>query len=270
MTTPTSSSGQGLVAAVTGASSGIGAVFAERLAQRGYDLLLLARRRDRLERNAATWREKYGVAVEEMAVDLASAAGIDGAAERLRHEPRLAFLVNNAGFGSRGLFWEASLESQEQMHLLHVMATMKLSHAALGGMVARRRGAVVNVSSVAAFTQSRQNVSYCSTKAWINSFTFGLHLELRSAQSPVKVQALCPGFTYSEFHDVLKVDRSRIRFHWMTAEYVVDESLRRIEQGDDPIVVPNWRYRLVTSLVPRLPLSWKRYALERYGNSRPE
>lgn len=176
------------VALITGASSGIGAVFARQLAARGYNLILLARREDRLRALAA----ELPVKTETLLADLSTEEGIASAERVIRESTRLELLVNNAGFGSHGRFWEASIESQVRMHEVHIMATMRLTHAALAAMVPRGRGGVISVSSVAAFGQSPGNVSYCSTKAWINSFTEGLDMELRGLGSPVKVQALCP------------------------------------------------------------------------------
>lgn len=165
------------LALVTGASSGIGAVYAARLAARGYDLLLVARRKERLGSLTTELREKYGVRAEALAADLASDADCARVAERLRGEPNLEFLVNNAGFGSLHRFWKEDLEGQERMHRLHVLATVRLTHAALRGMVARGKGRIVNVSSVSGFLQYIGGVSYSSTKAWMNSFTEGLYLE---------------------------------------------------------------------------------------------
>jgi hypothetical protein len=119
-------------------------------------------------------------------------------------------------------------------------------------MVERGHGAVINVSSVAAFGQSEGNVSYCATKAWINSFTLGLDMELRGAGSKVKVQALCPGFTMSEFHDTLGVDRNNIpRFLWMQPGAVVDASLRGLDR-DQTIVIPGLIYKIGAAFMRHL------------------
>jgi short-subunit dehydrogenase len=135
------------------------------------------------------------------------------------------------------------MESQDQMHRLHVIATMRLTHAALTGMMARGKGGIINVSSVAGFWQSPGSISYCATKCWMNSFTEGLALELMMAGSPVKVQALCPGYTLSEFHDVAGMDRKLIPARmWMRAEDVVGESLRGLERGKT-FVIPGRIYR---------------------------
>lgn len=241
------------VALITGASSGIGAAFARKLAQRGYDLLLVARREDRLAALAAELRAASGAAAEVLPADLVEDTELKQVEERLAGEPRLELLVNNAGFGTLGLFHQTDRDGQDRMHRLHVTATMRLARAALPGMVARRKGAIVNVSSVAAFGQSPQNVSYCATKCWMNSFTEGLAIELASIGSPVRVQALCPGYTLSEFHDVARMDRKRIPAGlWMRDDFVVEESLRGLERGK-LYVVPGWKYRLAVLLLRALP-----------------
>lgn len=241
------------LAAITGASAGIGSVFARKLAAQGRDLLLIARRRDRLEQLAAELVRAHQIQVEAFVADLSAVEEMDRAAARLAAEPRLDLLVNNAGFGTKGRFYEAPLEDQLRMHRLHIGAILRLTHAALGPMVTRGHGAIINVASVAGFTRSPGNVSYCATKSWVNAFTEGLYLDLKSARSPVVVQALCPGFTYSEFHDVVGIDRASIpKFFWMSANDVVDASLaglrlRRL------FVVPGWKYKLIVALVNRIP-----------------
>ena len=167
------------VALITGASAGIGEVFARKLASRGYDLILVARREERLRALAA----ELPVNLEPLAADLTTEEGLRATEQAIRNCPRLELLVNNAGFGTLGRFWVADLQGQEQMHKLHVMAMMRLTHAALAAMVPRDRGGVINVSSVAAFGQTEGNVSYCAAKAWANAFTQGLDIELHGAGS---------------------------------------------------------------------------------------
>jgi short-subunit dehydrogenase len=249
------------LAVVTGASSGIGATFARKLVAE-YDLLLVARRKDRLEQLAAELSAAHNTSVEIFVADLANAADVASLAERIAGEPRLGLLVNNAGFGTLGRFWEATLASQEQMHQLHVMAAVRLTHAALGNMVPRDQGAVVNVASVAGFVRSQGSVSYCATKSWMNIFSEGLYLELRGMGSRVTVQTLCPGFTYSEFHDTMAIQRDRLagKAFWLSAEQVVDASLAGLRSGQ-LYVIPGWRYRLLTALISKLP-SRVRLAIE--------
>lgn len=241
------------LALVTGASAGIGSVFARRLAERGSDLILVARRQDRLAEVARQVEAAHGVQAEVLAADLAEGEALGRVERRIAEAERLELLVNNAGFGTRGYFFEADLRGQDEMHRLHVLATMRLTHAALRGMVARGRGGVINVSSVAGFFATPGGASYSATKAWMNVFTEGLSLELRAKGSPVRVQALCPGFTYSEFHDRMKFDRARIpRSLWLSAEEVVDMSLRGLDRGR-VFVVTGWRYRLLVLLAKTLP-----------------
>ncbi|MBL8227139.1 MAG: SDR family oxidoreductase [Bryobacterales bacterium] len=245
------------VAWITGASSGIGAVFAEQLAARGYDLVLIARRKEKLEELARLLPAEC----EILPSDLSIPSEQQRLAQRLASEPRLALLVNNAGFGTTRRFWEADLSSQTTMHQLHVMATVELTHAALRNLVARGSGGVINVASVAGFSRSPSNVSYCATKTWMVAFTEGLAMELRGLNSNVKVQALCPGFTYTEFHDVMGVDRARIPSAlWMRAEDVVRESLQGLDRGK-VFVIPGWRYRLFVSVFTKLPI-WLRMSLQ--------
>lgn len=242
------------VALITGASSGIGEMFARRLAARGYDLILVARRGDRLRLLASSLVAQ----TEIIEADLTLESGLQAVERAIQDCPRLELLINNAGFGTLKRFWVADLDGQEQMHRLHVMATVRLTHSALRGMTERNTGAVVNVSSVAAFGQSEGNVSYCATKAWMNAFTLGLDMELRGAGSKVLVQALCPGFTYSEFHDTLGVDRKNIPgFLWLSADEVVTASLRGLERRK-VIVVTGTIYRIFVAIAQHLPYSLKR------------
>src|SRR5689334_18467385 len=139
------------LAAITGASAGIGTEFAKQLARRGYNLLLIARRRDRLEALAEELVAAHGITAAVMTADLGLEDDIDRVAERLRGSAELSLLVNNAGFGTKGRFWESPLDSQAQMHRVHIDAILRVTHAALGGMVNRRRGGVISVSSVAGF-----------------------------------------------------------------------------------------------------------------------
>jgi short-subunit dehydrogenase len=250
------------VALITGASSGIGETFARKLAARGFDLILVARRADRLEQIA----RELQVRTEIVAADLTTEEGLAATEQAIAACPGLEMLVNNAGFGTLGRFWQTSLAGQESMHRLHVLATMRLTRAALTGMTERKRGSIINVSSVAAFGQSEGNVSYCATKAWMNSFTEGLAMELRAAGSPVRVQALCPGFTVTEFHDTLGMDRGLIpSWLWMTSEEIVETSLRALERNK-VIVIPGWKYKLAVAFLKSMPFA-VRMRLRRPGKA---
>jgi len=255
------------VVAITGASSGIGAAFAHKLAAE-HDLLLIARRKDRLDSLAADLSQKFGANVQTIGADLSRDEETAAVAEHIAAESRLVLLVNNAGFGAKGRFWQAPLERQEAMHRLHVMATVRLTHAALRNLVPQDRGGIINVASVSAFVRNAGSVSYAATKSWMTAFTEGLYLELRGLPSNVTVQALCPGFTYSEFHDNLHVGRERLagsKF-WMSAEDVVNASIEGLRRRK-LIVIPGWRYRVLVGLLTKLPTG-ARLAIESLTSSR--
>ncbi|MDX2194222.1 MAG: SDR family oxidoreductase [Gemmatimonadales bacterium] len=243
------------LAVITGASAGLGTCYAERLAARGYDLLLVARDGARLEALGARLAAAHGVRAEAWPADLARADDLERLADALAARPRVDVLVNNAGFGTTGRLWEAAAGSQEAMLAVHVVAPMRLTRAVLGGMVARGRGAVVNVSSVASFLYSPTNANYCATKAYLRVFSEGAALEL--AGSGVRMQALCPGFFRSEFHGRMALDTSGVPgFLWMTAEAVCDASLAALDRGGPVVVVPGAIYRFIVLLAKLLPRTW--------------
>jgi short-subunit dehydrogenase len=248
------------LALITGASSGIGATFARQLARDGYGLILVARRRDRLETLA---RELGGA--ETIEADLTIEQDLKAVEDRIDAAPDLELLVNNAGFGAAGRFYEIPVEIQDRMHRLHVLATLRLAHAALRGMTARNKGAVINVASVAGMGQSPGSISYSATKAWMIDFTEGLYLDLRTAHSAVKVQALCPGFTYSEFHDVMGMSRKSIPgWLWLSAEDVVADSLAGLKRGE-LFVVPGRAYQWIARFERWMPGSLRRSLAIRYA-----
>ncbi len=243
------------VAFITGASSGLGAEFARAFAARHYDLVLVARRRERLNELARDLITGHGISVRVIVADLSLERDVEAIAQAIAGESRTEILVNNAGFGALGRFHQAPVETQMRMHRLHILATVRLCHAALQRLAARNRGGIINVSSVAGFSRVPGHTSYGSTKAWMLAFTECLHLELRSTGSAVQVQALCPGFTYTEFHDVLNLDRDKMMpYHsfWMTVGFVVAESLKAFDRRKW-LVVPGWRYRLLTFLLTVVP-----------------
>ena len=249
------------LAVITGGSSGIGASFARKLAARGYDLLLVARREDRTRALARQLSDQYGITAEGLAADLVQQADLEALAERVRSADNLALLINNAGFGTNHYFFETDAAGQDAMHRLHVVAAARLTHAALANLTPRAAAGtgVINVSSVAAFASAPQNVSYCATKAWMNRFTEGLAIELGAWNSPVTVQALCPGYTLSEFHDVTGADRSAIpAAFWMTPDTVVETSLAAFAKRQ-LIVIPGWRYKLLIGVLRMIPSSLTRW-----------
>ena len=188
---------RGRTAVVTGASSGIGAAFAARLAQEGYNLILIARRKDLLSKLALDLENKHHVSAAVLAADLTADEDVRKVEKRISGDNSIDILVNNAGFGTRGFFVEVDPEKSQNMVYLHVMATLRLTAAALPGMIANRRGYIIQVSSIGSLFTTSHYVVYSATKAFINMFTLGLHKEL--AGTGVKVQVLCPGLTDTGF-----------------------------------------------------------------------
>jgi short-subunit dehydrogenase len=246
-------------ALVTGASSGIGLAFANRLAADGWRLILVARRADRLESLAKEFGERYGAGFEVFPADLTRPEELLAVEERIAGEPSLELLVNNAGFGTVGRFAELDPDGEESEIRLNVVAVARLARAALPGMIARERGAVINVSSMAAFAPSPYMATYAATKAYVNAFTEGLHDELEG--TGVKVQALCPGFTRTEFQEVAGANTDDLPgFAWQEPDDVVDASLAGLEDGT-LIVVPGRTNQALTALTSAVPRSWTRRVL---------
>ena len=246
------------LAVVTGATAGIGREFAEQLAGRGHDLLLVARDGQRLADTAAALIAAYGVEAEAFTADLSVEEDVTRLAERLATSPRLALLINNAGFGSRGRLADADAKRQAAMVRLHALAPLRLTQAALSVLLANRSGAVVNVSSVAGFLYSAGNANYCATKAYLTTLSEGLSAELHN--TGVQVQALCPGFTRTEFHARIggAVERHP-EFAWLSARSVVAYSLRCLDRRGPVVCIPGLGYRSLVSvlrLVPRRLIGW--------------
>ncbi len=242
-------------ALVTGASSGIGLAYADRLARDQYDLTLVARSQQRLEELAKRLRDERGVSVEVLPADLTSPESLARVEARVAEDTTLDLLVNNAGFGTQGRFAELDVAREEEEIRLNVIALVRLTRAALPHMIERGRGEIVNVSSMAGFAPSPFLSTYGATKAFVTSFTESLSEELRG--TGVRVQALCPGFTRTEFQERASVDTSQIPgFAWMSAEAVVEASLAGLAKGD-LVVVPGGLNKAVTvgtSFVPRAVL----------------
>lgn len=236
-------------ALITGASSGIGAAFARSLASQGYNLVLVARREELLRNLAGEAREKFHVNAQALPADLSDPAEVERVAKKTGEIGNLEMLINNAGFGVPGKFAEVDAERNIAMIQVHVLAAVRLCRAALPGMIARGRGSIINVSSIAAFMASPGNITYSATKACLNLFSEGLQDELKD--SGVRVQALCPGLTRTEFHDHQGYEDYKTKipeFLWMKAEDVVRESLAALEKGR-VICIPGFRNRLIVAAI---------------------
>jgi short-subunit dehydrogenase len=224
-------------ALVTGASSGIGAAFAERLARDQYDLVVVARRRERLDALAQRLREGQHVTVEVLVADLTEPGELLAVERRVADDPALEMLVNNAGFGGYMPFVALDADRAEELIRLQVVAVIRLTRAALPGMIARGHGAIINVSSRMAFSAMLpspplpKRATYAATKAYINTFTQILDNELEG--TGVRVQALCPGIVRTEFHERMGMDPARLpAAAVMTPEDIVQASLTGLRLGE--------------------------------------
>lgn len=240
------------VAMVTGASSGIGEAFARQLAAAGSDLVLVARRKDRLETLAAEISSTWSRRVEVLAADLVDPVDLARVEARLREgDPPVDLLVNNAGVGSHGRFAGLSIDSEERLIRLNVLAPVRLTSAAIVGMVARGTGAVVNISSISGEQPIPTVATYAATKAYLTSFSESLHGELRG--QGVTVTAVLPGFTRSEFHDHANMSRSAIpRFAWLTSDEVARAALDAAKRGR-AVCIPRASYRVLVTLSRHAP-----------------
>jgi len=240
-------------ALITGASSGLGAEYARQLAARGAHLVTVARDRAALEELAQRLRSTYRVEVEVLVADLLKPRDRERVEARLTDPKRpIEVLVNNAGFGLPLAFERNDIEDEVRHLQLHVEVPMRLTHAALRAMLARGRGRIVNVASVAAFIPRS---TYGACKGWLVSFSRWANL--RYAPRGVTVTAVCPGYTHTNFHERAGLppgEEGVPAAMWLDARDVVRASLRDAARGV-PVSIPSWRYKALTTLARFAPPS---------------
>ena len=257
-----------LSALITGASSGIGLAYATELAGLGYDVILVARRRERLEALASELSEAYGIKATVVQADLATEAGVTVTEKVIAATDNLSLLVNNAGFGLAGPFFRGDINRHLDMIRLHIETVVRLTRAALPGMLAQARGAVVNVSSLMAFYPLYGSSTYAGSKCYLRAFTEALHQELIG--TGVRAQSLCPGFVLTELQGTADIEALSIPdFLWMSPEAVVAGSLRDLRR-DRPISVPGLGYRTLASVAAFIPRQLFYLVGRRLGMSRSE
>ncbi len=241
----------GRTALITGPTAGIGLSFARQLAAQGYHLVLVARNEERLRSVAADLEREYGVEVEVLPADLADRASLAPVEARVADPARpVDLLVNNAGFGLKHPFLENDVEDEQAMLDVLVTAVLRLTHAALGQMVSRGSGAIVNVSSVAGYLPRG---TYSAAKAYVTALSEWADLTYRDRG--VRVMALLPGFTKTEFHERMDVSReSAPSFLWLDADRLVRDALTDLGKGRT-ISVPSRRYKALAALAKYTPSS---------------
>jgi short-subunit dehydrogenase len=224
-------------ALITGASSGIGAVYAQRLAALGYDLILVARNEERLRAVADKVQQAYGSKVTIVRADLEQRDDLARVESLLRTDASVSLLVNNAGFGAVTPMLQSDVDRMEQMIDLNVKALTRLAYAAVPGFVARGKGTVINIASIVAIGPEILNGVYGATKAFVLALTQSMHHEL--ATQGIRVQAVLPGATATEFWDVAGMAHTNLPESWvMRTEDMVDAALAGLEQGEVVTIPP--------------------------------
>jgi uncharacterized protein len=224
-------------ALITGASAGIGAVYADRLARRGHDLILVARDETRLNALAKRLRAEAGRSVETLVADLSMRPELLRVEHRLRQDPSIAMLVNNAGIAASGPMHGSDVDRLEAMVDINITAALRLAHAALAGFVARGRGTLINISSVLALAPERFNATYSGSKAFMLNLSTALRTEL--AETGIRVQAVLPGATRTEIWGKAGVDISALPAdRLMDVDEMVDAALAGLDMGE-PVTIPS-------------------------------
>ena len=235
-------------ALVTGATAGIGESFSRLLASNRYNLVLVARDLPRLEERAKALEEKFGIKTHVIQADLSTDEGCMKVEQHIA-ENQIDVLINNAGFGTSKPFTMSTLEIEQQLLDVLVRTPMRLMHVALPLMKQRNNGIIINVSSVAGYIAGG---SYSAAKSYLTVLTESLHTEL--APTNVKISALCPGFTRTEFHQRGKMSMKALpNFLWLNSDRLVEQAWRDALKGE-AVSVPGWQYKLllvVVNLVPR-------------------
>jgi short-subunit dehydrogenase len=243
----------GKTALITGASSGLGAEYARQLAAKGAGLVLVARDREALDELAARLRATYGVEAEVLVADLVKPRQRDKVVARVADAERpIEILINNAGFGLPLAFESNDIDDEVRHLQLHVEVPMRLTHAALGAMLARGHGRIVNVASVAAFIPRS---TYGACKGWLVSFSRWANGRYRA--QGVTVTAVCPGYTHTGFHERMGLgpgEEGVPDVMWLQARDVVAESLRDVARGA-AVSIPSWRYKALVALARFAPPS---------------
>ena len=234
-------------ALVTGATAGIGESFTRMLASKGFNIVLVARDEARLHERAAGLREKYGVQTFVLPADLATDQGCKSVEEYLK-EFEIEVLINNAGFGINKLFTMSAIDAEQGLLDVLVRTPMRLMHVVLPQMKARNSGTIINVSSVASLIAGG---TYSASKSYLTVLSESLHTELRGTN--VKISALCPGFTRTEFHERGRMKMKGLpEFMWLDSDQLVARSWSDAQKGK-AVSIPGWQYKLLVGFISILP-----------------
>lgn len=241
-------------ALITGATAGVGAAFTRLLAERKYDLVLVARDLPRMQEQAEGYRNRYGIQVEVLQADLSVLSELARVEERVArlNEP-IDVLINNAGFGLNKSFSTSAIDDEQKLLDVLVTAPMRLTHAALPQMRSRKTGTIINVSSVAGWIAGG---TYSAAKSYLTVFTESLHTELQG--TGVTAHVLCPGFTHTEFHQRGRMKMNGLpSFMWLDADRVVADAWSAAQSGK-AISVPGTQYKILSWVSRKAPRGWVR------------
>ena len=218
-------------ALITGATSGIGAEYARRLAADGYNLIITGRRKEKIKTLADELSQSYGSNIEVIIIELSDSLQVDEFIEKIKNRD-IHLLINNAGFGTTKFFHQEPLELQEKMVAVHILAHMKITYAILPEMIKKGTGVIINVSSSGAFLPSPKTATYSGTKAFLRAFTESLHMELEG--TGVQVQVVCPGLTRTDMHSRIGITEEYTPdwgpFQWLSVQEVVECSLQCLKK----------------------------------------
>jgi short-subunit dehydrogenase len=240
-------------ALITGATSGIGRAYAEEYAKMGYDLILTGRRKREIEEVSAQLRSRYRIGVQVVIAELSDEKDVTRLVAIAGKDPSIEVLINNAGFGARRRFSGDAIEESIKMVRVHDCAPMRLIRELFPRMLSRKSGTIINVASMAAFLPNPEGGLYAATKAFLHSLTESIFME--GASNGIKVQSLCPGFTYTDFHRKIgfkKKAKSKGLVRWMEAEDVARASIAALGRGT-PLFVPGLMNRILLRIARMVP-----------------
>lgn len=248
-------------AIITGASSGIGATFAKTLAKDGWNLILTGRRNDKLTELKQRIEMLYQVSVQTFTADLSVNEDLENFLSAIDKNTTIELLINNAGFGSIGNYFESDFFNAQQMLNVHITASTKIVHRLTPQMIENGKGAIINLASLSAFFPGPKSYYYSSTKAFMITFSECLHIDLYSKN--IKVQALCPGFTNTAFHSRQGIMRSKSyilkKLLWRSPQQVVNKSIKSLGKRS-VICIPGFFNRLLYTIIKIMP-KWLYYKL---------
>lgn len=250
-------------ALITGASSGIGEAFTRKLASQGYNLIIVARRKERLQLLAAELQEKYSIQVEVLPADLTKEEDLEIIEKRIMISNDISMLINNAGFNTRGDFVEVNINKSINMINLHIVASIRLIKSILPQMIERNNGVIINVSSTVADVPAPRRVMYAATKAFLNSFSRSLKSEMKKKNIKINIKAITPGFTNTGFFSTKEFNYRGISDEYLkyakSPEEAVDDMLATLAK-EEVIVIADPKTRKIHSLMINEGKSWEEAA----------